>query len=228
MDTILAFEPYAIKMTSPGAYLAIDLTKDSYDILMFLTERTGSSYLFSPPWQSEKEVLHGYRPASLNGKIIRWLEEIDDLEFFYDWTFSVHQLRETFVSQLAKQQVGLPFISMQLKHFNSRFNSMPNAVTAGYGQYRKQLMTSISNRLAMEREGALFDVYGEDAKFAGGGAAEHKARIDAFFSGSGLFGEAREQYIKEMAQRGVKLMPTSIGHCAKNFLVATTEAPPPC
>jgi hypothetical protein len=209
-------------------WLAIDLTKDAYDILMFVTERTGSSHLFSPPWRTEKEVVHGYRPASLNDKIIRWLEQVDIDEIFSGWTFSVHQLRETFVSQLAKQQVGLAFISMQLKHFNSRFNSMPNAVTAGYGQYRKQLMTSVANRLASEREGALFDVYGEDAKFAGGGAAQHKARIDAFFSGLGLFGESREKYIREMAKRGVRLMPTSIGHCAKNFLVATTEAPPPC
>ncbi|MEM5311870.1 hypothetical protein [Paraburkholderia sp. JHI869] len=211
-------------------WLAIDLTKDAYDVLMFVTKKTGCPHLFSAPWRKEKDVakLHAYRPASLNLIIIRWLERIDIDEFFLGWTFSVHQLRETLVSQLAKQQVGLPFISMQLKHFNSRFNSMPNAVTAGYGQYRKQLMTSVSNRLALEREAALFDVYGEDAKFAGGGAAEHKARIDTFFSGTGLYGKDRERYIKEMAQRGVKLMPTSIGHCAKNFLVATTDAPPPC
>lgn len=89
-------------------------------------------------------------------------------------------------------------------------------------------MTRITNRLAVAREEALTDVYGEDARFAGGGGAAHKERIDAFFSGLGLFGEEREQYIQDMARRGVKLMPTSIGHCAKNFLIATDDAPPPC
>ena len=130
--------------------------------------------------------------------------------------------------QLAKQEVGLPFISMQLKHFQSQFNSMPNPVTAGYGQYRSQLMTSISNRTAQARESALFEVYGEGARFAGGGGEEHKARIDAFFSGVGLYGEDRVRYIKDMARRGVKLMPTSIGCCTKNFIVLTEQRPPPC
>ncbi|MFM0384760.1 tyrosine-type recombinase/integrase [Paraburkholderia dipogonis] len=209
-------------------WLAIDLIRDAYDILMFVTERTKVPYLFSSPWRRTKRSLQGYRPATLNEKISRWLEKIDSIGLFEDWTFSVHQLRETLVAQLAKQQVGLPFISMQLKHFHSQFTSMPNAVTAGYGEYRKQLMTSITNRLAIAREESLNDVYGEDARFAGGGAGAHKARIDAFFSGLGLFGEARERYIKDMARRGVKLMPTSIGHCARNFIAATNDAPPPC
>jgi hypothetical protein len=105
---------------------------------------------------------------------------------------------------------------------------MPNAVTAGYGQYRKLLMTSVANRIATAKEDALNDVFGEDARFAGGGAEEHKARIDSFFSGLGLFGEARAKYIRDMARRGVKLMPTSIGHCAKNFLELVEDELPPC
>lgn len=208
-------------------WLVIDLTRDAYDILMFITQKTGNPNLFSSPFRGY-ESEHGYRGATLNKKISQWLEKIDIHGLFSGWKFSVHQCRETLVAQLANQEVGLPFISMQLKHFHSQFNSMPNAVTAGYGQYRKQLMTRITNRLAVAREEALTDVYGEDARFAGGGGAAHKERIDAFFSGLGLFGEEREQYIQDMARRGVKLMPTSIGHCAKNFLIATDDAPPPC
>lgn len=89
-------------------------------------------------------------------------------------------------------------------------------------------MTSISNRTAQARESALFEVYGEGARFAGGGGEEHKARIDAFFSGVGLYGEDRVRYIKDMARRGVKLMPTSIGGCAKNFIAVADNRPPPC
>ncbi|WP_322074214.1 hypothetical protein [Burkholderia cepacia] len=69
---------------------------------------------------------------------------------------------------------------------------------------------------------------GEDAKFAGGGGEAHKARIDAFFSGMALYGKDREAYIKELARRGVTLMPTSIGHCAKNFLELADNENPPC
>ncbi|CAJ2765777.1 site-specific integrase [Burkholderia pseudomallei] len=209
-------------------WLAIDITRDAYDILMFITEKTRNDYLFSSPWPGKNKGKNGYRGGTLNTLFIRWLKTIDSGDLFATWTFSIHQCRETLVSQLAQQEVGLPFISMQLKHFRSQFNALPNLVTANYGQYRKQLATGISNRLAYARETALLDIYGEQAKFAGGGAVAHKARIDAFFSGLGLFGKQRERYVKDMARRGVKLMPTSIGNCGKNFVIPTENEPPPC
>lgn len=209
-------------------WLAIDITRDAYDILDFICDRTGNSYLFSSPITAYTIEAMSYKGGALNTKFSRWLERIDVGGLFTGYLFSIHQCRETLVSQLAKQEVGLPFISMQLKHFQSQFNSMPNPVTAGYGQYRSQLMTSITNRIAQARESALFEVYGEDARFAGGGGEAHKARIDAFFSGVGLYGEDRVRYIKDMARRGVKLMPTSIGGCTKNFISVADNRPPPC
>lgn len=209
-------------------WLAIDITKDAYDILSFICSKTANPYLFSSPLPGYAKGGKGYKGGALNTKFSRWFKRIDTEGLFEGWSFSIHQCRETLVSQLAKQEVGMPFICMQLKHFHSQFSSMPNAVTAGYGQYRSQLMVSVSNRIAWARESALMDVYGESAKFAGGGGGEHKARIDAFFSGLGLFGESRERYIKDMARRGVKLMPTSIGNCTKNFSVSSDDGPPPC
>ncbi len=210
-------------------WLAIDLTRDAYEILDFFCQLTGNPFLFSSPFPGFVRENKGYSSdGTLNTKFSRWIKRIDVDGLFSEWNFSIHQCRETLVYQLAKQQVGLPFISMQLKHFQSQFNRMPNAVSAGYGQYRAQLMTSVANRIADAQESALLDVYGEDAKFAGGGGAKHKARIDAFFSGLSLFGEKRVQYIKTMARRGVKLMPTSIGSCTKNFITPSSDPPPPC
>lgn len=209
-------------------WLAIDLTRDAYDVLSFFCSLTKSPFLFSSPFPGFVRKNKGYHKGSLNIKFKRWFESIDVDGLLAGWKFSIHQCRETLVFQLAKQEVGLPFISMQLKHFHSQFKYMPNTVTASYGQYREQLMTSISNRIAEARETALLDVYGENAKFAGGGGVVHKSRIDAFFSGLGLFGKKREQYIKAMAKRGVKLMPTSIGSCTRNFVAPTTDRPPPC
>ncbi|QOZ83034.1 MULTISPECIES: site-specific integrase [Chromobacterium] len=209
-------------------WLAIALTRDAYDVLMYFCKQTENSYLFSTPFPGFKKGNIGYKGGTLNIKLSRWINRIDTNKLFTNWSFSIHQCRETLVFQLAKQNVGIPFISMQLKHFHSQFNSMPNEVTAGYGQYRSQLIQSVVNRTAEANESALMDVYGENANFAGGGGAAHKIRIDTFFSGLGLFGEDRKQYIKAMARRGVKLMPTSIGNCTKNFLTATEDSPPPC
>ena len=211
-------------------WLATELTLDAYEILQFISDKTGNPYLFSSPINAFSEKFNkGYSPGALNTKFNRWIEKIDSGKLFIDWRFSVHQCRETLVYQLARQEVGMPFISMQLKHFHSQFNRMPNAVTAGYGQYRSQLISGIAKRKADAREKALLEVYGEDAAFAGGGADSHKARIDTFFSGIGLFGKGREEYIRKMASRGVKLMPTSIGNCTKNFMsINDGDQPPPC
>lgn len=208
-------------------WLAIDSVRDAYDVLSFLCSFTGNKYLFSSPFIRFSTKSRGYA-FSLNTKLSRWLRTFDVDALYADWTFSVHQCRETLVSQLAKQQVGLPFISMQLKHFQSRFFGMPNEVTVGYGKYRAQLMTSVASRMATATESALADLYSEGAKFAGGGAEAHKARIDTFFAGLGLFGVERVRYIRSLANRGVKVQPTSIGGCTRNFELPVEDTAPPC
>lgn len=206
-------------------WLAINIVRDAYDVLMYMCAKTGNEYLFSPQLDYHASLGSGYRGHGLNTKFNRWIEKIDRNAIFKGHLFSVHQCRETLVFQLAKQEVGLPFISMQLKHFHSRFTTMPNNVTADYGNYQTQLMNSITSRMAEAREEALTDLYGEDAKFAGGGAPEHKARIDAFFVGLGLHGDSRDRFIKRMAAQGVSHMPTSIGSCTKNFLSPSAKEP---
>ncbi|HDR9355954.1 TPA: site-specific integrase [Burkholderia vietnamiensis] len=210
-------------------WLAIELTRDAYEILMFITSKTGNNFLLSSPYLARGRAgKRAYAESTLAGRISKWIKKIDTEGVFDNWPFSAHQLRETLAAQLANQEVGLPFISMQLKHFHSQFTTMPNAVTAGYGQIRKRLTTSVTNRLATSRHESLSSVLSEDAKFAGGGGEAHKARIDAWFSGMALFGEARKKYIKELARTGVTLMPTSIGHCDKNFLELADDENPPC
>jgi len=209
-------------------WLAIDITRDAFDVLKYLCSCTGNKFLFSSPFDRFAKHGRGYALGVLNTKLSRWLSKVDVAGTYADWKFSVHQCRETLVFQLAKQQVGLPFISIQLKHFYSRFYSMPNDVTAGYGKYRAELMASVTGRMAEARESALHDLYGEDAKFAGGGAEAHKARIDAFFAGKGYFGADRVRYIKDLANRGVKVQPTSIGSCTRNFELPVTDEEPPC
>ncbi|MDR7296337.1 hypothetical protein J2X16_001676 [Pelomonas aquatica] len=209
-------------------WLAVDITRDAFDVLKYFCSITGNRYLFSSPFKRFAESGLGYAFGSLNTKLGRFLKRIDVEGTYADWQFSMHQCRETLVFQLAKQQVGLPFISIQLKHFHSRFFNMPNEVTAGYGNYRKALMLSVTGRMADARESALQDLYGEDAKFAGGGGEAHKARIDAFFAGKGYFGAARVRYIKNLANSGIKVQPTSIGSCSKNFALPVTDKEPPC
>lgn len=210
-------------------WLAVPLVRDAYAVLSFLCGRVNGSHLFSTLHESyQKDENESFARGALNTKFNRWIARIDTEQVFKDHHFSVHQCRETLVAQLASQEVGLAFISMQLKHVHGQLNNMPNLVTASYGQYRSQLLTSVSNMLAVAREDALLQVYGENAKLAGPGSAAHMVRIDSFFAGLGLFGEDRVKYVKDMARKGVRIMPTSIGSCTKSFIAPDGEKLPPC
>ena len=213
-------------------WIATSLVLDAIKVLQILTKYTENPYLISAliPKKQDKEYLMPYTSGGLSTTLKRWLKKIDKEGQFNGWTFSPHQLRETLVFQLARAEVGLPFISMQLKHFQHRFKSIPNDVTAGYGEYKKNLLSDIATKSPQARESVLLEIYGEQSNFAGGAAESHKARIDSFFNGMGLFGEDREQYIKNMAMKGVEIMPTSIGGCTKNFLTInnSTKELPPC
>ncbi|PPI82985.1 hypothetical protein KEHDKFFH_17005 [Marinobacter maroccanus] len=208
-------------------WIAIPLVEDAHDILNYACEQSGNEYLFSSPTEVVREGGQGY--SNLNTTFIRWIKKIDHQGLFNGYKFSVHQCRETLTHQLAKHEVGLPFISKQLKHFHSRFKRMPNEVTAGYGGYKRDLQLSIESRMAIAREEVLTDLFGADKKFAGGGGAQHKYRIDAWFKGAGLFGEQRAKYISRLANSNISLMPTSIGVCTHNFVEKDNgQETPPC
>jgi hypothetical protein len=206
-------------------WLAIDISIDAYEVLISLLSYFDTDYLIS---SIKKKMNTGqpYRLGVLNAKFKRWIIK-KDKEYIFKNIFSVHKCRETLVHHLARNEVGLPFISMQLKHFNRKFNSIPNEVTSGYGNYQKVLMDGINNHRSTAREEVFLELYGENSNFAGGGGEAHKLRIDAFFTGLGLFGDERRQYIKRMAKQNITLMPTSIGTCNHNF-IATSKETPPC
>jgi|GEM_PF-2474331 len=208
-------------------WLVIPLIQDAYDILLYACEKSGNNYLFSSPYKVVRSGGQGY--STLNSTFNRFIKKIDKNDLFKHHTFSVHQCRETLAYQLAKHNVGLPFISKQLKHFHNRFNRLPNEVTAGYGSYKSNLLLTIQSKTTLAREEVLNDLYGENKLFAGGGGEAHKARIDAWFKGNGLYGENRALYIKKLANSNISLMTTSIGICTYNFIKNENgEAPPPC
>jgi hypothetical protein len=74
------------------------------------------------------------------------------------------------------------------------------------------------------------DLYGEGRRFAGGGAALHVKRTEAFFAGIGLEGKAREKYIEKFSKSGGNEIRTGVGYCLRNHVdpKKLAEAPPPC
>ena len=198
------------------AWLAIDIVRDAVEILQYICKYTNNTFLFSSKHLGTKEKPNNLPLKAIRTKHNRYFEKLFKSTEFEGASIHPHQYRETLVNQLAKAEVGVTYITMQLKHLHSKFSIVPNEVTAGYGQYKKELMESITKSIPKAREQSLIEVYGEGKKFAGGAAEKHVARVEEFFTGMSLFGEDREKYIRHLAKTNTSTIPTSIGGCTRN------------
>jgi Phage integrase family len=178
------------------------------------------------------------RPISNTGLTCRlnnYLDKIDTRENWKHWRLSPHQYRHGLVNQLARAEVGIPYITRQLKHYYTLLSERsyridPTATI--YGQQRQRLVNNATGLQAIKEANVEIakDLYGEGRVFAGGGAKLHIERTEAFFKGIALEGKAREQYIEKLAESGGGPIRTGVGFCMRNHVdpQRLKEAPPPC
>jgi hypothetical protein len=164
-----------------------------------------------------------------------YLDKIDELGIWKDWELTPHQYRHGLANQLAQADVGIPYITRQLKHFHSLLSersSKMNPTTTIYGMQRQRIVANATGMRAFKtaRLRVANDLYGEGRRFAGGGAALHIKRTDGFFKGIGLEGKAREEYIARLSSLGGTEIRTGVGYCLRNHVdpQKLKEAPPPC
>jgi integrase len=164
-----------------------------------------------------------------------YLDKIDDLGIWKDWEVTPHQYRHGLVNQLAEADVGIPYITRQLKHFHSLLSERSykmNPTTTIYGMQRQRIVANATGMRAFKtaRLKVANDLYGEGRRFAGGGAALHVKRTEGFFRGIGLEGRAREEYIAKLSESGGNEIRTGVGFCLRNHVdpKRLADAPPPC
>lgn len=177
-------------------------------------------------------------PLSIKGLTFclnRYLDKIDERGVWKDWELTPHQYRHGLVKQLADADVGIPYITRQLKHYHSLLSERSykiNPTTTIYGMQRQRIVGNAVGIRAFRsaKVRVANDLYGEGRRFAGGGAALHVKRTEAFFKGIGLEGKAREQYIERFSKSGGNEIRTGVGYCLRNHVdpKKLAEAPPPC
>lgn len=217
-------------------WVAIDVVHDAVVALETLCRCTTNSFLFSnfhtlQEGKSSRPLSNG----GLSFRLNEYLREIDKENKWKRWKVTPHQYRHGLVRQLAHAEVGLPYITRQLKHFHTYLSERSyriNPVSTIYGMQKERLVCNATGFSAMKDANfdILDDLYGEGRKFGGGGAALHIERTEAFFKGIGLEGDAREKYIKKLAASGVTAIKTGVGWCIRNHVdpQKLKEAPPPC
>lgn len=213
-------------------WLAIKVVRDAVRALEALSRCIFNRFLFASfvtvkQGQEERPLSNGGMRDRLN----KYLDRIDDEERWEDWQLHPHQFRNSLAAQLGRAEVGIPYITMQLKHAHDNFSYVPSAVTLQYGNLRPYLIAQATGTTEARTE-VLQNIFGENAKVAGAGAAKHVKRTEDFFRGIGVSGEERKEYIRQLGRSGMPVVPTGFGLCGCNHSKIDPEEEkedlPPC
>lgn len=210
---------------------AIPVLRDVVKCLDELSRATHNPYLISSSYtvpigdMPQPLTLTGFRGA-LNG----FLRMVDVEERWKDWRINPHQLRHTLAHKLAQADVGVVYISYQLKHLYTALAALPADTTLGYGNIADQKMArAIAVKdLSREAANALFN---PDSPIAGGGAEEFRQRRKVYFDGRVAEGWTRDEIIDQLAACGSPFVNVGPGYCGgvrEEILADGKKHPPPC
>ncbi|RMV34631.1 hypothetical protein ALP12_200501 [Pseudomonas savastanoi pv. phaseolicola] len=204
-------------------WIAIPIVRDAIRAACLIAKVKQNPYLFS----NVDTVAQGAEPNSMSSVGIShqfraFFEEILTDEEFETLEFSPYTLRHTLAYQMARAELGLPFISHQLKHFGDLIggagqNKAFSAVTLGYGAIAEILSkggrSSGRTPTQMAGEEYIQSYCDPDANYAGPNAENHKARMKKVFSGYMASGQTKEQIIAQMAKKRMAIINVGQGFC---------------
>ncbi|MGR5151214.1 hypothetical protein [Photobacterium swingsii] len=205
--------------------VAIPILKDAVKAARILARMKGNHYLFS----NADTVEFGQTPEPLSGEGIRstinkLLGYVFTKEHVGRIKFMPYMMRHTLAYQLHRAELGLPFISFQLKHIVDRVQKYTSrgatsAVTLGYGEIADNLckttgpkgnQASLRHMAEIESVKATFD---PDGTYVGAKASEHKARLAKVFQGYMQAGKTKEEIYEAMAEQGLAIVNVGTGFC---------------
>lgn len=210
---------------------AIPIIRDAVGCLEQISRVTFNPYFIS----SSATVRFGdeAQPMSLSGfrlALNNYLRSIDTGQKWRDWVINPHQLRHTLAHKLAQADVGIVYISYQLKHLYTALATMPAAATIGYGNVGDQKLHRAMAVAGLSRESA-HALYSPDSPIAGGGAQEFKRRRRAYFDGRIAEGWTEDEIIDQLAASGSPFVSVGLGYCGgvrEEVLADGSKQQPPC
>lgn len=204
-------------------WIAIPIVRDAIRAACLIAKVKQSPYLFS----NVDTVAQGAQPKSMNSNGIAhqfsaFFEEILTDEEFETLEFSPYTLRHTLAYQMARAELGLPFISHQLKHFGDLVggagqNRAFSEVTLGYGAIAAILSrggrSSGRTPTQIAEEEYILSYCDPDGNYAGPNAEKHKTRMRKVFEGYMAAGYTKEQIIAQMAKKRMAIINVGKAFC---------------
>ncbi|MGE6261838.1 site-specific integrase [Aeromonas media] len=204
-------------------WVAIPAVEDAMATLVILTRIRNNPFVFS----KSETLKFSQEPKTLkNGVCIvikNYFSEILTSDELNSIDFFPYMMRHTLAYQMYKVELGLPFISHQLKHFGNLVQSVGAASNKGfssdtmcYGDIGDMLsgIKTEKNNLRHQAEVHLVkEMYDPNGTFAGVNAEAHKKRLKKLFEGYQAAGYSNDEVFEAMAQQGMAVINVGTGMC---------------
>lgn len=206
-------------------WLAIPIVRDAVRVAQLIGKYKNNDFIFS----NVDTVPYGKSGQSLSGAgskevLDKFFERILTPEQFSHLDFNAYMMRHTLAYQLYRADVGLPFISHQLKHFGEivgvgHSERGFSKTTLGYGEIADMLTTnggkgvsgkSFRHDAEVECIKQRFD---PDGSYAGVNAAAHKERLQKVFRGYMASGHTKDDIFEAMAEQHIAVISVGQGFC---------------
>ena len=205
-------------------WVAIPIIRDAIRASLVLEKIKQNPYLFS----SVDTVYSGRKaealsPTGFRAPTISFFlgfmssEEVSALGFY------PYMLRHTLAYQLYRADLGLPFISHQLKHFGEQVGRPEmgksfSKTTLAYGEIGDMLAKGGGRKgkndikHQAERE-CVQSMYDPNGNYAGANAAEHKAALQKEFAGYLAAGYTEDEVYEAMTEQHIAVINVGQGFC---------------
>lgn len=204
-------------------WVCIPAMVDALEAAKIISRTRANPYLIS----KAETVPYGVDPSPMSRSGIKYILK----EYFQqirpsgykDFSLYPYVLRHTLAYQLFRADLGLPFISHQLKHFGNlvgAFSSASNkgfsVETLGYGEIGEKLSGSSSRGRGLRHQAEIDAVrssFDPGATYAGVNGEAHSQRMIRIFEGYQASGYSKEEIFEAMAEQGMAIVNVGIGMC---------------
>lgn len=216
-------------------WIAIPIIRDAIEAARVIARYKQSPYLFSNvATVAPDSVCLALHSGGIKHQLQKLFSVALSKQQYQNLEFSPYTLRHTLAFQMYRIDLGLPFISHQLKHFGEIVGGYAgkgiSKVTLGYGGIGDMLGKGgrhVKNPLRREAEiEAVRDFYDPDGGYAGLNASAHKARNQQIFKGYMAAGYSKDQIIAAMAEQGMAIVNVGLGFCYGNATEDFNDALP--
>lgn len=205
-------------------WIAIPIVRDAVRVCAWMKKFKNNDYVFSSmdtfPLGEKSTSL---TLAGVNHTIDGFFSKILPSEVYAELDFNPYMLRHTLAHQLYRADLGLPFISHQLKHFGNIVgvsrSERYSKTTLAYGEIGDMLASgggrnsqgkSLRHQAELESIKQRFD---PDGGYAGVNAEAHKERLQRVFQGYMASGYTKDEIFEAMTAKRIAVISVGQGFC---------------